>query len=265
MLTADRSKQVALRDKRNDRDTQSKMLHIYMLCSHPDVQVHARAVAISPTSASTHQQLQELEYDLTVIESVLSILLGTIMSLEGEKATRPIAFKPEAIRWAHQVRRQIDDLPPPVGYGASGALPCSQFSAWDEMPSFTKSLHKILKTVFDGCGIIIEWTNGSFKYDEDFVWYPTDCFSSVWSLVWTWLVALTDEDVPDMSAIKNVREAWLPDASTGESFETLTLPPELDNQVSACIAWSVPGTVVRQLRAHVESYLITHLFFVVDS
>lgn len=56
-----------------------------MLCSHQDVQVHARAVEISPVSATTHEQLQELEYDLTVIESVLSILLGSIMSVEGEK------------------------------------------------------------------------------------------------------------------------------------------------------------------------------------
>lgn len=61
-----------------------------MLCSHPDVQVHARTVAVSPISATTNQQLQDLEYDLTIIESVLSIFLGTIMSPEGEKVTRPI-------------------------------------------------------------------------------------------------------------------------------------------------------------------------------
>jgi hypothetical protein len=83
---ADHSKQAALRNERNERNTQSKTLHIYMLCSHPDVQVHARCVAISPISATTHQQLQDLEYDLPMIESVLSILLGTIMSPEGEKS-----------------------------------------------------------------------------------------------------------------------------------------------------------------------------------
>lgn len=90
MQTADHSKQVTLRNECNERNTQSKTLHIYMLCSHPDVQVHARTVAVSPISATTNQQLQDLEYDLTIIESVLSIFLGTIMSPEGEKVTRPI-------------------------------------------------------------------------------------------------------------------------------------------------------------------------------
>ena len=126
------------------------------------------------------------------------------MSPEGEKVTRPIAFKPDAVRWAHKIRRQIDGLPPPVGYGANRALPYSQFSAWVEMPSFTRSLHKILKTVFDRCGIIIESIDGFFKYDEDFVWYSTDDFPSVWSLVWAWLVALPDEDIPNTFTSKDV-------------------------------------------------------------
>ena len=37
MQRADYSKQVTLRNERNEHNTQSKTLHIYMLCSHPDV------------------------------------------------------------------------------------------------------------------------------------------------------------------------------------------------------------------------------------
>ena len=151
------------------------------------------------------------------------------MSPEGEKVTSPIVFKPDAVRWAHKVRRQIDDLPPPVGYGANRALLCSQFSAWVEMPSFSRSLYKILKTVFDCCGIIIQSNDGSFKYDEDFVWYSTDDFPSVWSLVWAWLVALPDEDMPNTFTSQGVEPFWEKQGfrmlRRWESFGTLNTTP----------------------------------------
>lgn len=116
------------------------------------------------------------------------------------------------------------------------ALACSQFSGWVEMPSFTTSLHKILKTVFDCYGII-------------FVWYSTDDFPSVWSLVRVWLVALSDEDVPDTftsGGVELFREKhgfrmlrrW-------ESFEMLTPLPKLDSHFPASTAWSLSGKIVR--------------------
>ena len=115
--------------------------------------------------------------------------------------------------------------------------------------------------------MIIESTDGSFKYD--FVWYLTDDFPSVWSVVWTWLVALLDEDMPHTFTSEDVELFWEKHGSRmlrqWESFRTLTPLSEIDNHFSACIAWSHPGKIVRELRDHVGSYLITHQFFVADS
>ena len=123
------------------------------------------------------------------------------------------------------------------------------------MPSFTVTLHKILKTVFDSCGLIMESANGSFEYDEDSVWYATSDFPSVWAFIKEWLVALPDEEMPDKFSSKDVKLFWARHGKRmlrrWESFGTLTPIPQLHSHFSTCIARSVPGELVRKLRDYI--------------
>ena len=57
-----------------------------MLCSMKDVRVHSRVVAKVPDLPPDPQAMEDLVYDLTIMESTLILLLGAMLSVEGEAA-----------------------------------------------------------------------------------------------------------------------------------------------------------------------------------
>jgi hypothetical protein len=64
----------------------AKTLHIYMLCGLPGVRFHLRVVAVHPDQSRDTREEEDLLYDHTLTESALTILLGTIISAEGQAA-----------------------------------------------------------------------------------------------------------------------------------------------------------------------------------
>lgn len=94
---------------------------------------------------------------------------------------------PQSAEWACKVRCSIAGLPRPVGYRANRAIPCSQFICREALPVYYETLCHIFKIIFDGCGTIIKWVGGDWKYDTDFVWCSTDHYPTVWHLAQAWL------------------------------------------------------------------------------
>jgi hypothetical protein len=115
----------------------AKTLHIYMLYSWPSVRFHLRVVAVHPDQPRDTRK----EDDHTLTESALTILLGTIMSAEGQTAHKsPIRWMAMSSEWARKVRLSIAGLPSPIGYGANRATPCSQFVCKETLPTYYNNL-----------------------------------------------------------------------------------------------------------------------------
>lgn len=94
----------------------SKTLHIYLLCILPRVRTHACAVALVPNRLRDVQATDDIRYDLTIMESTLVILMGSVMSEEGQAAFQPtIRWMAHSAEWAHRVRCSNAGLPCPVG------------------------------------------------------------------------------------------------------------------------------------------------------
>jgi hypothetical protein len=78
-----------------------------MLCGLKDVRVHSRVVATVPDPAPDPQAMEDLVYDLTIMESTLILLLGTMMSVEGQAAYQaPIRWMPKAVEWDTRLGEQ---------------------------------------------------------------------------------------------------------------------------------------------------------------
>ncbi len=91
-----------------------------MLCSLPDVVHHARVIAILPDEPQEPEAIEDMLYDITIMESNMVLLLGTMMSPEGQALyDSPIRWMPQSSEWARRTRRTIDALPDPIGYGAN--------------------------------------------------------------------------------------------------------------------------------------------------
>lgn len=119
----------------------AKTLHIYMLCSLPGVRFHLRVVAVHPDQSRDTREEEDLLYDHTLTESALTILLGTIMSAEGQTAYKsPIRWMAMSSEWARKVRLSIAGLPSPIGYVANRATPCSHFVCKESLPTYYNNL-----------------------------------------------------------------------------------------------------------------------------
>ena len=195
------------------------------------------------------QAMEDLVYNLTIMESTLILLLGTMMSVEGQAAYQaPIRWMPKAAEWAHKARRSIVGLPSPVGYGANRAGPCCQFVCRETLPPYYQVLCQIFKTVFDGCGIIKNDVC-KFEYDNDFVWCATAQYPTVWHFVQAWLLLTCSEEAKNVSK-RAVQLFWRNHASRRllrlwQQFSIIQPPQELAVPFSACIAC---GCVRRSVR-----------------
>ena len=207
------------------------------------------------------QAMEDLVYNLTIMESTLILLLGTMMSVEGQAAYQaPIRWMPKAAEWAHKARRSIVGLPSPVGYGANRAGPCCQFVCRETLPPYYQVLCQIFKTVFDGCGIIIKNEAGKFEYDNDFVWCATTQYPTVWHFAQAWLLLTCPEEAKNVSK-RAIPLFWRNHASKRllplwQQFSTIQPPPELAVPFSACIACGVRGALSVEVRDHVRDYLV---------
>jgi hypothetical protein len=138
----DSGKLQALRQTRGET---GKTLHIYLLCSLPGVRAHARAVALVPDRLRDPIAEKDLRLDLSIMESTLVLLMGSMMSKEGQAAFEsPIRWHPQSAEWARKARCSIAGLPHPVGYGANRATPCSQFIYKESLPVYYETLYQHL-------------------------------------------------------------------------------------------------------------------------
>jgi len=86
----------------------AKTLHIYMLCSLPGARFHLRVVAVHPEQSRDTREEECLLYDYTLTESALTILLGIIMSAEGQTAYKsPIRWMAMSSEWARTLNCQV--------------------------------------------------------------------------------------------------------------------------------------------------------------
>lgn len=254
----DSAKLEKLRQNQGDR---GKTLHIYLLCSLPSVKVHARVVALVTERPRDVIAMAELQYDLSIMESTLVVLMGSMMSEEGQVAFQsPINWMPHSAEWARKARCSIAGLPCPIGYGANRALPCSQFVNQVVLATYHDKLCRILKTVFDGCGTVIKSVNDNWTYDADFVWCSTDRYPTIWHLIQAWLVLDCPREARHVTT-RDVQLFWRNHANSRilpqwESISTIEPAPELSPCFSACIALSIQGAFAVDLRDHIRDYLI---------
>lgn len=93
-----------LQAMRRTSGERGKTLHVYMLCSIPGVRFHSRVIALAPQLKDT-ESVEETMRDLTILESILVLLLGTMMSPEGQAAyDSPIRWMPHAADWGRETR-----------------------------------------------------------------------------------------------------------------------------------------------------------------
>ena len=108
---------VKLETQRQTSGDRASTLHVYLLCSQPTIQFESRVVALTPLSdqcvdISTRESLL---YDLTIMETTMMILLGTLMSPQGRGIW--LSYK-------------MDEPCGPVGPKCSSSHSWSTLSSW---------------------------------------------------------------------------------------------------------------------------------------
>ena len=76
-----------LQAQRRTSGERGKTLHVYLLCSLPDVVHHARVIAIFPDEPQEPEAIEDTLYDITIMESNMVLLLGTMMSQKPRRIT----------------------------------------------------------------------------------------------------------------------------------------------------------------------------------
>lgn len=251
-----------LQAQRRTSGERGKTLHVYMLCSLPDVVHHARVIAILPDEPQEPEAIEDMLYDITIMESNMVLLLGTIMSPKGQAHyDSPIRWMPQSSEWARRTRRTIDALPDPIGYGANRAMPCSQFVTRATLKAYHGTLCNIIKTIFDRCGIVTTTVGGTIKYDDDFVWSSTRHYPTVWHLAQAWVI-LVYPDETDVLDKRGVQLFWKNHAAKRllpiwDTLKIVEPPLKLVSALSACAVLSIRDHTVVEIRNHIRDYLIS--------
>jgi hypothetical protein len=102
---------------------------------------------------------------------------------------------------------------------------------------------------------------GIYAYDEEYIWFPTKAYLTIWHLVHVWLLQVCPDKAKHVSK-RDVQLFWRNHATKRllplwESLSPIKPPPEFVRPLAACAALSLRGDVALELRDHIEKHLVT--------